>query len=45
MNPTQGILMNNISMNRRHVKQTIAHILFALGAAIWAIDSLGQLML
>jgi len=45
MNPTQGILMHNISMNRRHIKQTLAHILLALGAAIWAIDSLGQLVL
>ena len=37
--------MNNISMNRRLVKQTLAQIMLALGAAIWAIDSLGQLVL
>jgi len=37
--------MHNISMNRRHVKQTLAQIMLALGSAIWAIDSLGQLML
>jgi len=37
--------MNNISMNRRHVKQTLAQILLALGPAIWAIDSLRQLVL
>jgi hypothetical protein len=37
--------MNNISMNRRHVKQILAHILLAHGTVIWAINSHGQLML
>tara|TARA_B110000211_G_C13951237_1_gene496293 strand:- start:260 stop:397 length:138 start_codon:yes stop_codon:yes gene_type:complete len=45
MNPVQGIPMNNIRLNRRHVKQTFAPFFLALGAAIWAIDLLGQLVL
>jgi len=36
--------MHHISMNHRHIKQICTQILLALGAAIWAIDSLSQLV-
>tara|TARA_B100000795_G_scaffold44845_1_gene29458 strand:+ start:388 stop:501 length:114 start_codon:yes stop_codon:yes gene_type:complete len=36
--------MNNIAMNRQHIKQTFAQILLSLGSTIWAIELLSQLL-
>jgi len=36
--------MNTRANNRREVKQTLAHLMLAIGCSLWAIGAIGQLV-